>query len=582
MSSLYAFTRILRDAPSVSVALLLFLMVLSGLTEGIGILLLLPLLEILQNQDAGNSPLARAMLTALSRLGIPPTAAGLLTLFVGLVLLRSAIQHGRIVLGASLQYRLVDRLRYRSFSALLDAEWRWLAVNRNSDHANLLLTDAYRVGGVLNLGLALLARAATILAYLISAFALSWEMTLIALVSGGAVLTLMSAQRRDALRLGRNLGKSRRALHANVEESLAGIKLAKILGNETRHLDLFHQMTSRLRGDQMHFQVKISQAQAIYQIVGAALLAGYIYMGLAVLHTAVAQLLTLVLVFGRLIPMFASGQQQYHQWLHELPALEETERLLAECKAVAEPKNSTEQSLWQVRESVCLKDVSVRYVDRDLPALDSVSVCFQARTTTAIMGASGAGKSTLADVLMGLLCPDSGSLSIDGEKVEGPKRRQWRHSVAYVPQDVFLFNDSIRNNLLWGRRDANEDDLRHALEQASANFVSHLPQGLETVVGDGGVRLSGGERQRLALARALLKRPSLLILDEATSALDLENEARVRTAIENLRGDLTVVIIGHRLLTLEHADKIVILGAGKIVEQGTWADTMDKQGRGAI
>ncbi len=574
MNSLKAFVRLLREAPGPRVALLLLLMVLGGLSEGVGILLLVPLLDILQNRGNAGNPLAKALLTGLSHLGIPPSAGGLLVAFVSLVLLRNLVQHSREVMGANLQYQLVDRLRYRCFAAVLGAQWRWLAAGRNSDRANLLLTDVNRVGIGLNFGLSLLASAATMLAYLVSAFALSWTMTLLALISGGLVLAALSGQRSDALRLGHSLGAANRGLQANVQESLAGIKLAKILGNEARHLDLFQQVMGRLRREQLDFQINNSRVRAIYQVVGAALLAGYLYVGLNLLHTAVAELLTLVVVFGRLIPMFAGAQQQYHQWLYALPALQETDRLLAECRAAAEPQREVAAAPWPVTEAVCLEQVSVRYAERDSPALDAVSLCFPARTTTAVMGASGAGKSTLADVLMGLLIPDSGRMRIDGAAVEEGKVRQWRHSVAYVPQEVFLFNDTIRNNLLWGEPAASDADLHAALERAAADFVFRLPQALDTVVGDGGIRLSGGERQRLALARALLKRPSLLILDEATSALDLENEARVREAIEKLHGDLTVVIIGHRLPTLEHADQVVVLDAGRIAAQGTWADIM--------
>jgi ATP-binding cassette subfamily C protein len=173
---------------------------------------------------------------------------------------------------------------------------------------------------------------------------------------------------------------------------------------------------------------------------------------------------------------------------------------------------------------------------------------------------------------MGLLAPNEGELQIDGQAVKATERRRWRHAVAYVPQEVFLFHDTIRNNLLWGFAEASENDLCLALKKAAADFVYALPLGLNTVVGDGGIRLSGGERQRLALARALLQQPSLLILDEATSALDLENETRVREAIEKLHGDLTVVIIGHRLPTLEHADQVLIIEGGRITSQGAWAE----------
>jgi ATP-binding cassette subfamily C protein len=218
------------------------------------------------------------------------------------------------------------------------------------------------------------------------------------------------------------------------------------------------------------------------------------------------------------------------------------------------------------------------YSERSEPALVNVSLCFPARTTTAIMGASGAGKSTLADVLMGLLAPDHGELRVDDRLISGDARIEWRRHVAYVPQEVFLFHDTIRNNLLWGNSLASEDALRRSLEQAAAEFVFQLPEGLDTVVGDGGVRLSGGERQRLALARALLRRPSLLILDEATSALDVANEARIRAAIEQLHGDLTVVIIGHRLPTLEHADRVVILDHGRVIAQGPWSEVRNVSG----
>jgi ATP-binding cassette subfamily C protein len=225
-----------------------------------------------------------------------------------------------------------------------------------------------------------------------------------------------------------------------------------------------------------------------------------------------------------------------------------------------------------VEQAIALEHAIVRYTGRTEPALDDVSLTLKSRTTTAVMGESGAGKSTLADVMMGLLDLDAGHLRVDGRDISGPALIDWRNSVSYVPQDAFLFNDSIRRNLLWGDLQASDTDLTQALQRAAAEFVFELPLGLDTLVGDGGVLLSGGERQRIALARALLKKPALLILDEATSALDRGNEARIRQAIENLHGDLTVLIIGHRLPTLEHADHIIVMDKGRIKAQGTWRD----------
>jgi len=572
MTSLRAFMHLVSEAPRGRVVTLLVLMILAGLSEGMGILLLVPLLGILQNGNESRNAMIQAVVDGIQAVGLPISLTGLLAAFLILVAFRSAVQYARERLGASLQHNLVDRLRQRCFAALLGAEWRWIAAGRKADHANMLLTDVGRVGVGLNFGLSLLASLATMLAYVLAAFALSWAIASLALVSGGLVLFALSGQRRQALRLGQGLGVANRAMQGNVQESLAGIKLAKILGSEQRHLRMFHEATRQLRRQQLQFQASTSLSRAVFQFGGAALLTGYLYVGLNLWHTPLPELVTLVLVFGRLIPMFASVQQQYHHCLHALPALQETHRLLADCDRFAEPKGPVDISPWPVHEAICLKDVAIRYADRDRPALDAVSLCFRSRTTTAIMGASGAGKSTLADVLMGLLTTDEGRLLVDGKPVDGLERMRWRHSVAYVPQEVFLFHDSVRNNLLWGRADADDADLRQALQRAAADFVFDLPLGLDTVVGDGGTRLSGGERQRLALARALLKRPSLLILDEATSALDLDNEARVREAIEHLHGDLTVVIVGHRLPTLEHADQVVILDRGRIAAQGTWAE----------
>jgi len=541
------------------------------MSEGIGILLLVPILGVIQGETESENPVLGFLLEAIETIGISTSIGALLILFLILVGFRNLLNYIHNRRAAVLEYTTVDQLRSRCFSALLKTEWRWITTGKKSDHANLLLTDVSRVGHGLHYGLRLIATLFTTLVYLTVSFVLSWKLTLLALASGGLVFLLLSGQRRKAHELGESLSIANQDMQSTVSESLSGIKLAKILGNENRHLNFFEDVTERLRHQQLSFVNNVSLSYALISLGGAALLAVYLYVGLEVTETPVAELLTLVLVFSRLIPMFTSAQQQYHYWLHDLPAVTDTENLLLECKLSAEPDAPPAPGLWPINQEICLEDVTVQYADRERSALESVSLCFPARTTTAIMGASGSGKTTLADILTGLLVPDRGNMKIDGVMVSGPERIRWRHSVAYVPQEVFLFHDTIRNNLLWAKPDASDSTLRKALEMSAAEFVFKLPDGMDSVVGDAGIRLSGGERQRIALARALLRQPSLLILDEATSALDIENEARIRQAIENLHGELTVVIIGHRLPTLEHADQVVILEEGAIKAQGTWA-----------
>lgn len=570
-SAKQALNAVWERLPRIDVVLLLLLMVGVGLTEGIGILLLVPLLGFLDGTN--HSPVwISALPVTLERFGLLPGAGLLLGFFVVLVVLRSLVQYGRDELGTSLQFGVVDDLRKSCFDALLRVEWRWLCDKRQADHANLLLTDLARIGLGLHFGLGLLATCATGLAWVAAAFLLSWKMTLLALISGALVLWALSGQRRAAVRLGFSLGKANRALQAEVQEALHGIRLAKILGNESRHLAYFVETVRDVRLQQQTFMSGTLRLRALTHVAGAAALAIYLYVGLRYGQVPVAQLLVLVMVFARLIPLLMSAQQQWHQCLHAWPALLDTQNLLRECAVQQEPSvRPHDEDLWEIHQEVRLNAVTVRYPGRELAALDRVSLVLPSKTTTAVIGESGSGKSTLADLIMGLLMADEGTVSVDGQALDATNRLYWRRSVAYVSQEVFLFHDTIRRNLLLACPQASEAECIKALKMAAAEFVFNLPNGLDTIVGDGGVRLSGGERQRIALARALLRRPSVLILDEATSALDTENEARIRQSIQAMHRHVTTLIIGHRLPTLEHADQVIRLKNGAVEASGTWS-----------
>ncbi|MFH1117376.1 MAG: ABC transporter ATP-binding protein, partial [Pseudomonadota bacterium] len=216
--------------------------------------------------------------------------------------------------------------------------------------------------------------------------------------------------------------------------------------------------------------------------------------------------------------------------------------------------------------------------DREQEALHKIDLVIPARKTVAIVGPSGSGKTTLADLMMGLLTPTRGEILIDARPLTGTRLYAWRNSVGYVPQETFLFHTTIRDNLLWAEPGATELELWDALRFAAAEgFVSSLPEKLDTVVGDRGIRLSGGERQRIALARALLRKPALLLLDEATSSLDTEHERHIQDALEGLHGQLTMVIIAHRLSTIRRADDIVVLDRGRVKETGAWECLLDRE-----
>jgi ATP-binding cassette, subfamily C, bacterial len=336
------------------------------------------------------------------------------------------------------------------------------------------------------------------------------------------------------------------------------------LGREAAQSKQLGQTTAKLRAQQTAYARSSGLAQAALELGGAVLLAGILYLGLATWGQPMQVMLPLMFLFVRLLPLLGQLQQHWHQWLHQVPAFHQVDGLLRGADKHAEPADNKDQVVGLSR-SIDLDGVCFTYGTRRSAALTSVSVSFKANTTSAIVGISGSGKSTLADIVMGLLEPDAGTLRVDGQEISGALRRRWRRSVAYVQQDDMLIHASVRENLLWARPDSDDAALNGALAMASAEFVNALPEGLATVVGDGGVRLSGGERQRIALARALLRNPSLLILDEATSALDRDNETAIRKAMVNLHGSMTVILIGHRLSFLDRVDQIIELKDGQAI-----------------
>ena len=228
-----------------------------------------------------------------------------------------------------------------------------------------------------------------------------------------------------------------------------------------------------------------------------------------------------------------------------------------------------------LEKEIRLDDVAFTYPNAPRPSLDGVSITIAKGESIAFVGGSGAGKTTVVDALIGLLVPDRGSISIDGQALEGERVQRWQRAIGYIPQTVFLSDDSIRRNIAFGVDDAGIDDVRvqRALVAARLDeLTASLPEGLDTFVGERGVRLSGGQRQRIGIARALYLDPKVLVLDEATSSLDGVTEREIVDAIEHLRADRTMIVIAHRLSTVRSCDRLVFMAEGKIVDVGPWEE----------
>jgi ATP-binding cassette subfamily C protein len=549
------------------------LMTITSLTEGLGVALLFPILQVagfnLANQGhVGHyTGEVRALLVA-SRLPPHLWLATLLLIFMLLMALRSLFSRMQSVLTfrTALTYELT--LSRRLYQAIIQADWLFLVRRRASDFTHALTAELARVANCTYLFIGAMANAILALVYIGLALKLSAGMTLLVLAAGAVLLLVSRRWMRAVHQSGAAVSDSVSEVYAAATEHLQNLKAMKFSDAQTTDLAMFSALQASAL--QQSLNSTRSQAAAAFWFEAGSLmvLAAIIFASLQLLNVAPASILLLLAVFTRLIPRLAAGQNQLQAFLSELPAFENLQQMQDDCVANAEvpgaPSHET-ATAFEIR----LEHIEFGYTPQR-PVLTDVSLTIAAGAFTAIAGASGAGKSTLADLVDGLLAPLGGRVLVDGVALTAQQARAWRRHVGYVAQDTVLFHDTVRANLQWAMPHATEPEMRASLYQAAADFVFDLPQGLDTTVGDRGMLLSHGQRQRIALARALLRKPGLLILDEATSSLDLENEKRILDAIRQLRGKTTVLLIAHRISAIQCADMIYILENGRIEESGTW------------
>ena len=555
------------------VALALVLMICLSFTEGIGLLLLVPLMQLvgLDVQQGNVGRLVGLVSSVFAAIGLRPTLIAVLGFYVLIITTRALFLRWQSTLNLALEHDLVAFLRQWLYRAIAHAHWPFFSKIRSSDFIHVLTTEVERVGEATAHLLGLLAILIVTLTYVVFALSLSAVMTGLVVVCGGGLTLLLRRKTRVAHSAGEKLSHAMNSLYAAVSEHLGGMKTAKNYGAEDRHVDIFVRLTERVRDTHIRMIHNYAEVSFWFEIGSVLFLSLIVYLSFEVLAIPTSEGLLLLFLFARMMPRFSDAQQIYLNFVNLLPAFATVMEMQARCEAAAEPKAERVEEVT-LRHGIQFEQVFFSYQGNGrAPVIWNLDLIIKAGQTTAIVGPSGAGKSTIADLVMRLLVPDQGRVLVDGMPL-GPERiRAWRDQIGYVSQDTFLFHDTIRANLLWACPNANDQEINQVLRLAAAEeFVSGFSRGLDTNLGDRGVLVSGGERQRLALARALLRRPSLLILDEATSSLDSENELRIQRAIEELRGRMTILVISHRLSTIRGADVVHVLEQGRLVESGTW------------
>ncbi len=550
------------------IGVLIVLGFLSGLFGGFGIGVVIPLFSFaVKDGTLGTDFISRAVAEAFAYFGFQPS----ITLFLALISLLFVIKavvllvFGRITahISSDFEKQTMDRLYRLTFSA----NWPFLLRQKIGHLQNFLTVNVQHASHVMFLVSVLFLNFANFLIFFIIALKLSAAVTMLAIGLGAAILIAS----RPLLGRSRSYARAKAQLGVDiaheVNENASGLKVIKAMSAEERAARPGFAFFEKSR----ILKVKAFVVKTLNIVAIEPLSTIFVIVLFAVLYNRPQFDLGVFAVIIYSIHRIFTYVNNLQDSLHSLTTSFQYVQQLASFQTEVSEHQETDRGrrAFQFEDKLEFREVSFSYRGTSVPALDRVSFGVRKGQMLGIIGPSGAGKTTITDLVLRLFRPSGGAILIDGVDIEEIGLKEWRSKVGYVPQDAFLKNDTIANNIRFYDETLSDARIRTAAEMAYlGDLIARLPAGLETVVGERGVRLSGGERQRIALARAFARSPKILVLDEATSALDHESEVMIQKAIAALKGETTIIAIAHRLSTIMHADRLIIVREGRVEEEG--------------
>jgi len=569
----------LCEARRVLLLPILVLAILAFLLEGIGIGLLVPLVDTMlpagaQSTAAGPFNATIQQLTDLlpeaNRL---PLLAALVCL---LILLKSAVIYGHHILSIWLSSQMARDLRNRLFERTFDIGLLTVQKLGIGRLHNTLDAQVWRVTEALDTLSQMGASAAAAAVFLTLLLLISWQLT-IALVVGVLLISLlMLIVRRAAQGVGRRAVAANAEMSGRIVEALTHHRLVRAFGAEQREIDRFNAATDGLRRAIVRVELLRGIVAPATELLYVPLMFAAIGLGLA-LGLGMPALLAYLLLLYRLQPHLREIDRLRVEMASFTGPIEDIMTLLDMQDAKA--PRSGPRPITRINESIRFENVSFDYGSPETAGISGVSFEIPRGRTVALVGPSGAGKSTIVGLLYRFFDPMAGRVLVDGIPLTELDLAAWRQRLAFAGQDVELMNGSVRDNIVYGTPGASDEEIVAAARQAHADaFIDALPGGYSSNVGARGLSLSGGQRQRLTLARALLRKPDLLILDEATNALDADAESIVLDRLDEMSADMSMLVIAHRLSTVQNADLVVVLDDGRVIEAGPPASLISEQG----
>lgn len=568
---------VLDRRQKINLCILLVIIFIGAFVELLGVSAIMPLIDVAMNPET----MDEKWYFVLIRKYMGITDANQMILFLAVLLIVIYIlKNVYVMVMYSLQYRFVfnnqQRLSVRMMKSYMQQDYLFHVSKNVAEFQRNITSDVNGFFTIVLNVLQFLAEFSVSAALVIFLFVQDWVSTMAVAVLLFLFMGIFTIFFRKVLvKIGEQSRQANVLVTKWLFQAFSGIKEIKVANKESFFISNYNRHYKDCVRVQRQQSILTYLPKPVMETVCICSLMLAMIIKIAVVKSDIVSFVTTLSVFAvaafRMLPSFNKITGYISGMMFNKPAIDSVYRDLKEIEHLMEQKTAEREDTIKVmlHSSIRLNNVSFRYPESDKWILKNASLEIMKNTSVALIGASGAGKTTAADLMLGILQPQEGTVTIDGTDLK-KCMKSWHEDIGYIPQVIYLMDDNIRANVAFGIPDAEIDDdaVQKALREAQLDqFVNSLPNGLDTLIGDRGVKLSGGQRQRIGIARALYRNPNVLVLDEATSALDSDTEKEVMEAIDGLHGTRTLIVIAHRLSTIKKCDKIFEVGGGGFIER---------------